>query len=33
VLKVPLAPGGGAAISLKKASAEDMKAIPPYTRR
>jgi glucan 1,4-alpha-glucosidase len=33
VLKVPLAPGGGAAISLKRASAEDMKTLKPYASR
>jgi glucan 1,4-alpha-glucosidase len=33
VLKIPLAPGGGAAISLKPASAEEMKKLQPYAPR
>jgi glucan 1,4-alpha-glucosidase len=33
VLKVPLAPGGGAAVSVKPASAEELKALPPYAAR
>ena len=30
VLEVPLAPGGGAAISLRPASAEELKTLKPY---
>lgn len=31
-LRLPLAPGGGAAVSLKPATADDLKRLQPYGR-